>query len=69
MNKLPTYTVVGLHSETDERFADHVDAASPDEAEEMIRATYPEILIAAVFEGELMPVDTGIYGRAEEEWG
>lgn len=58
-----TYTVVGIHPETDQRYCDSIEAATPNAAEKKIRARLPEMLIAAVFEGDLTPVDTKTYGR------
>jgi len=56
------YTVVGIHPDTDQRYCDTVIASSPDDAEELIRSKFPEVLIAAVFEGDIAPVDTKSYG-------
>lgn len=63
MQNLITYTVVGIYPETDERYLDFTIAPSPDAAEDAIRARIPELLIAAVFEGKLTPVDTKIHSR------
>jgi hypothetical protein len=61
MKKKP-YTVVGIYPDTDQRYCDVVDAATPDSAENKVRARFPEMLIAAVFEGSITPVDTKTYG-------
>jgi hypothetical protein len=60
--KNKTYTVVGVLADTDQRYCTTVEAATPDSAEKKIRAMQSELLIAAVFEGDLTPVDTHPYG-------
>lgn len=56
--KNKTYTVVGILPDTDQRYCDTIEAATPNSAEKKLRAMLPDILIAAVFEGLIIPMDT-----------
>lgn len=62
--KNKTYTVVGVLPDTDQRYCGTVEAATPDSAEKKIRAKLPDLLIAALFEGDLTPVDTNSYASS-----
>lgn len=59
--KNKNYTVVGILADTDQRYCNVIAAATPDSAEKKARAMQAELLVAAVFEGDLTPVDTHSY--------
>lgn len=56
------YTVCGVWPETKERYMEHVSAASPRQAEDLVQLTANEkggvLWVCAVFEGKLAAVDT-----------
>lgn len=55
--KMSPFTVVGVYQDTDQRFSDTVHSQGPRDAEQLVRAAHPTLLIAAVFEGAIAPVD------------
>lgn len=61
---MKTYTVVGIHEDTQQRDALHVRAASVSNA--IKRALAQGIAVAGVFEGKLYAVDEGQYAGDEE---
>lgn len=56
------YTVIGVWPETQERYAEHVTAASPRQAEDLAQMTAREkggvLWVCGVFEGKQIAVDT-----------
>lgn len=58
----PFYSVVGVWPETRERYLEHVVAASPRQAEDLVRLTAQEkggeLWVCAVFEGNLVALDS-----------
>lgn len=63
MDELQTwYSVVAVWPETKERYLEHVPAASPRQAEDLVRMTAAEkggvVWICGVFEGKLTALDT-----------
>jgi hypothetical protein len=57
-----TYTIIGVWPETQERYAEHVRAASPRQAEDLAQMTAREkggvLWVCGVFEGAHQSVDT-----------
>ena len=52
------YTVVGIWTDSSQRFCDWFHAQNPDEAESLCQARHPGLLICAVFSGTHEPVES-----------
>lgn len=64
---LKQYTVFGLYPDNLQRWSDGYLAKDAAEAILLARAQYDDgMLIAAVVEGDIRPVDTGMYGEDDE---
>lgn len=47
------YTVLAIYADNEQRFAESVEAETPEDAEEMICAQYPGLIVAGVVAGEV----------------
>lgn len=56
MQKHP-FTIIGYYPSTMQRFATHIHAASPQEAEEQCLSKHPNIAVCGVFAGHQKCVD------------
>jgi hypothetical protein len=57
---MTNFTVVGFWPDTDERFADSVDADTPAEAEAKIGRSHPGVAIVAVLSGHVVVEDADV---------
>ena len=53
---LTDYMVIGLYADNDQRFAESVEAVTPEKAEELFRQDHPDVLIAGVLAGDHLEV-------------
>ena len=53
---LTNYLVVGLYTDNQQRFAESVEAGTPEEAEELFRKDHPDVRIAGVVVGDHLKV-------------
>ncbi|MDR1100720.1 MAG: DNA cytosine methyltransferase [Treponema sp.] len=58
-----TYTVIGYRSDSMQRFADHIEAANPQEAETVVLNKHNGVSICAVIEGWHQCADNYEYVR------
>ena len=56
-SRIPTYTVVGLYTDTLRKFVKHVKAENPAIAINLTIKDHPQLVIAAVFSGEQISLD------------